>query len=72
MFLSTPQDDFRAAEHANWDGSSDDSSSDPRAVLRQMEIDYQNQAAKSPPNVPRLLMAGVGFFLIYKLLKGRK
>ncbi len=70
MHLSaSPQDDFRAAEIAaeNTDAAAQGS----RASFRSSEIVAQN-AAPSGSKLPRMLLAGVGLFLVYKfLLKGK-
>lgn len=69
MHLSDAQDDFRAAEIVAGNATSPSGS---RADFRASEIVAQNQAAVSSP-LPRLMLAGVGMFMIYTLLtKGLK
>ena len=71
MFLSSPQDDFQAAEitAANAEAASQGS----RESFRATEIVAQNTAAAAAGSkMPRYLMAGIGLFLVYNFLKGRK
>lgn len=69
MFLSaSPQDDFRAAEIAAQ--NADAASQGSRASFRASEIAVQNATA---PKLPKLLIAGVGLFLVYTfMLKGKQ
>lgn len=69
MFLSaSPNEAFRAAEIASMNADAADQGS--RASFRASEIVAQNAA---PANkLPKLLMAGIGLFFVYKfLLKGK-
>lgn len=69
MFLSaSPRDDFRAAEIAAM--NADTSAQGSRASFRASEIVAQNAASSG--KLPKLLMAGVGMFLVYTFLKGLK
>lgn len=48
-------------------------STDAQATFRAGEIVAQNTAAAaSASKLPRLLMAGVGLYLVFILLKGKK
>lgn len=70
MHLSaSPQDDFRAAEIVAQ--NADAAAQGSRASFRASEIVAQN-AAPVATKLPRLLIAGVGLFLIYNLLKGKR
>lgn len=54
-------------------GSVVPASSDARATFRAGEIVAQNTAAAaSASKLPRLLIAGVGLYLVYLLMKGMK
>lgn len=67
MFLSSAQDDFRAAEIQAQNAAEIPTGS--RQSFRASEIVAQNAAAA--PKLPRLLLAGAGVFLVYTLLKGK-
>ena len=70
MFLNDTQDAFRAAEIIAGNAAAGDQGS--RESFRASEIVAQNTAAVTTGSkLPRLLMAGVGVFLIAKLLKGK-
>lgn len=69
MHLNAPQDDFRAAEIVSQNAEAANQGS--RASFRASEIVAQN-ATPTGSKLPRLLMAGVGVFLIYNWLKGSK
>ncbi len=72
MYLSaSPQDAFRSAEITaqNVDAAAQGS----QASFRASEIVAQNAAAAPASKLPRLLIAGVGLFMVYNfLLKGKK
>lgn len=70
MHLSaSPQDDFRAAEIAAQ--NADAKSQGSRESFRASEIVAQQQPA-AVSKLPRLLMAGVGVFLVYNFFwKGK-
>lgn len=71
MFLSaSPQSDFRAAEIAA--ENADAASQGSRSSFRASEIVSQNTAVSAGSKLPRLLMAGVGVFLLYHFLKGSR
>lgn len=68
MFLSSPQDDFRAAEIAAQNAAE---ASGSRASFRTSEIVAQNAAASSTKML-KLAAAATGVFLFYNfLLKGK-
>lgn len=69
MHLSaSPRDDFRAAEIDTMNAEAADRGS--RASFRASEIVAQNAA--TPSKLPKLLAAGIGVFLLYNFLKGKR
>ena len=70
MFLNaSPQDEFRAAEITA--GNADAAAQGTRQTFRASEIVAQN-AEPVVSKMPRMIMAGVGVFLLYNFLKGKK
>jgi hypothetical protein len=72
MFLHDPQDDFRSAEIIT--ENADAASQGSRASFRTSEIVAQNTAASADASkMPRLILMGVGLFLVYHfLMKGMR
>lgn len=69
MFLNaSPQDAFRAAEITAQNAAEPEGS---RQTFRASEIVAQNATATGS-KLPRMIMAGVGVFLLYNVLKGKK
>lgn len=69
MFLNaSPQDAFRAAELTAQNAA--EAGEGSRQTFRASEITAQNAAATGS-KLPRVIMAGVGVFLLYNVLKGK-